>query len=330
MKLININCLIKDYQYIINSRVITMNIDQNIFKKTISEIVEVLLRNISIDKSVNDVDKVMDKVLPIIEGKKDKESVFDDSLGLQEKFSSIFNIESKFRENKFTTVQLLEKLGFLPISIKQSHMNEISRVLKTLGYKHESSSPRYWLLPEMRNTIAADSMVIIKNKRLLANNLRFLRENMLWNQKELSNRSGVNESTIASYEVQVTSRTKKIFIDSIAKAFNVNTKHLLTRDLTKSGDEVPLSTNPELQTFRVVITNPQILSISLRCLISKFKLTKKEFAAIFKLPIGMVQKLSLGRGQKITLLGLNKLAKAFNIPSRQILKGDLSGVKLPK
>ncbi len=82
---------------------------------------------------------------------KNLNSKFENESYLQEKFITMFDTEKESRGNKLTVTQLLEKLGFLPGAVRQTHMNEMSRILTTLGYTKESSSPRRWFLPPFRN-----------------------------------------------------------------------------------------------------------------------------------------------------------------------------------
>jgi hypothetical protein len=81
---------------------------------------------------------------------KDLNSEFENPSYLEEKFSSIFNTELESRNNLISIPGILELLGFMPSSIKQSHMNEMSRILKNLGYTRRTNKPRHWQLPPRR------------------------------------------------------------------------------------------------------------------------------------------------------------------------------------
>ena len=81
---------------------------------------------------------------------KDLNSEFENPSYLEEKFSSVFNTELESRSNLLNIPSILELLGFLPGSIKQSHMTEMSRILKNLGYTRRTNKPRHWQLPPRR------------------------------------------------------------------------------------------------------------------------------------------------------------------------------------
>lgn len=77
-------------------------------------------------------------------------STFENESYLQDKFVTMFDIEKESRVNKLTNAQILEKLGFMAGTVRQNHMTELSRILKTMGYYKECNSPRRWHLPPMR------------------------------------------------------------------------------------------------------------------------------------------------------------------------------------
>jgi len=81
---------------------------------------------------------------------KDLNSEFENPSYLEEKFLSIFNTELESRSNILNIPSILELLGIVPSSIKQSHMTEMSRILKNLGYTKRSNKPRHWQLPPRR------------------------------------------------------------------------------------------------------------------------------------------------------------------------------------
>jgi putative DNA primase/helicase len=74
-------------------------------------------------------------------------SEFENESYLEGKFCDIFNTELESRDLLMNIPAILESLGFTPSSIKQSHMTEMSRILKKLGYKKRTNKPKHWLLP---------------------------------------------------------------------------------------------------------------------------------------------------------------------------------------
>jgi hypothetical protein len=77
-------------------------------------------------------------------------SEFENPSYLQEKFTDVFNTALECRENVMSIPAVLHNLGFVPSSVKQTHMTEISRILKSLGYSRRGSKPRHWRLPPLK------------------------------------------------------------------------------------------------------------------------------------------------------------------------------------
>jgi putative DNA primase/helicase len=75
---------------------------------------------------------------------------FENPSYLKEKFMSEYDIDSDSRPLTLSTPAILESLGLMPGTIKQSHMSEITKILTDFGYKKRIRTPKGWILPPRR------------------------------------------------------------------------------------------------------------------------------------------------------------------------------------
>ncbi len=78
-------------------------------------------------------------------------SQFQNISYLEEKFHSTFDTDRALRDNKLTVSGILDIMGINANNSRiQSHMNEMSAILKTLGYEKSTPSSKKWKLPPLR------------------------------------------------------------------------------------------------------------------------------------------------------------------------------------
>ncbi len=78
-------------------------------------------------------------------------TTFQNTSYLEEKFYDMFDTEKESRSNRMSLSQVLESFGFLPSSIKRSHLTELATFLRGMEYEREKRSPRRFNLPPLKN-----------------------------------------------------------------------------------------------------------------------------------------------------------------------------------